>query len=216
MSRIFKIDPYPYDADEKIYVKNEVTFEPGLTVLVGCNGSGKTTLIRAMHEQLKRNKIPALYFDNLHEGGATARGAAFFRGDYEWGATSFCSSEGENILLNMGQYARKIGTLCRNTPAGQEVWLFFDAVDSGLSVDGVVELKEDLFSFVMEMNSDKDVYIVIAANEYELVRGERCLDVARLEPVEFSDYEAYRKFILASRKKKEARYKRVAKKRQKT
>ena len=215
MSRVFKIDPCPYNAGEKVYRKSEVNFDPGLTVLVGCNGSGKSTLIRTLHDRLKREKVPTLRFDNLHEGGSYARGAAFFRGDYEWGATSFCSSEGENILLNMGQYARQIGTLCRKATAAQEIWLFFDAVDSGLSVDGVVELKEDLFSLVLEMNSDKDVYIIIAANEYELARGERCLDVTRLESVEFPDYEAYRKFILASRKQKDARYKRAEKKRQK-
>ena len=212
MSHTFQIDQCPYNAGEKIYTKKEVTFEPGVTVLVGCNGSGKSTLIRTLYEKLKRDKVPTLRFDNLHEGGSYARGAAFFRGDYEWGATSFCSSEGENILLNMGKYARQIGTLCRKATAGQEIWLFFDAVDSGLSVDGVVELKEDLFALVMEHNPDKEVYIVIAANEYELARGERCLDVASLSNVEFPDYEAYRKFILASRKKKDKRYEKAAKK----
>lgn len=212
MSHTFQIDQCPYNAGEKVYTKKEVTFESGVTVLVGCNGSGKSTLIRTLHTQLEREKTPTLRFDNLHEGGAAARSKAFFYGDIEWGATAFSSSEGENILLNMGQYARQIGSLCRKTSAGQEVWLFFDAVDSGLSVDGVVELKEDLFSLVLEMNPDKDIYIVIAANEYELARGERCLDVTTLSHLTFPDYEAYRKFILASRKKKDKRYERAAKK----
>ena len=69
-----------------------------------------------------------------------------------------------------------------------------------------------VFQLVMELNPDKDIYIVIAANEYELARGERCLDVTTLSHLTFPDYEAYRKFILASRKKKDKRYERAAKK----
>lgn len=45
MGRRFKIERDYYEDDDFIYKKQHVTFEPGLTVLVGCNGSGKTTLI---------------------------------------------------------------------------------------------------------------------------------------------------------------------------
>ena len=59
--------------------------------------------------------------------------------------------------------------------------------------------------------SDKlglETYIVIAANEYELARGENCFDVNKGVYLTFKDYEDYRKFIIKSRKRKDARIKR--------
>lgn len=82
----------------------------------------------------------------------------------------------------------------------------FDAIDSGLSVDSVVEIKE-ILHFIKE-DAEKlgvEVYIVVSANEYELARNERCFDVNNGKYVAFEDYEAYRTFILKSRERKEKR-----------
>jgi hypothetical protein len=66
--RTFKIPRAPF-GDEKIYAKSKVTFEPGVTVLVGCNGVGKTTMLRLVERELKNAELPCLYYDNLTEGG---------------------------------------------------------------------------------------------------------------------------------------------------
>ena len=52
-----------------------------------------------------------------------------------------------------------------------------DAVDSGLSVDNIVDVKEQLFKTILEYNYGNEIYIVISANEYEMARGEQCFDV---------------------------------------
>ena len=82
----------------------------------------------------------------------------------------------------------------------------FDAVDSGLSVDSIVEVKK-LFDMMLETNkdTDKNIYIVIAANEYELARNSDCFDVNAGKYITFKDYEEYRAFILKSREHKEKR-----------
>lgn len=49
------------------------------------------------------------------------------------------------------------------------------------------------------------LYIVIAANEYELARGEACFDVQLGKYTKFDDYEAYRSLILKTSKLKEQR-----------
>ena len=116
-----------------------------------------------------------------------------------------CSSEGENINLNIGNFAGKIGNYQRSHADAKELWIFFDAVDSGLSVDNVVDLKETLFRLILENSGATEVYIIVSANEYELARGEACFDVLRCKYTQFKTYEAYRKFILKTREVKDAR-----------
>ena len=48
MSRRFKIERDCYEDKNYLYKKGHVTFQPGLTVLVGCNGCGKTTLMKQL------------------------------------------------------------------------------------------------------------------------------------------------------------------------
>lgn len=87
----------------------------------------------------------------------------------------------------------------------------FDAIDSGLSVDNVVDIKMNLFDLVIKdaEESGLDVYIIISANEYELARNSSCFDVNSGKYIEFNSYEDFRKFILSSRKKKDKRIERM-------
>ena len=89
-----------------------------------------------------------------------------------------------------------------------ERWILLDAVDSGLSIDHVVELK-GLFKLVLEDTAaaDKEIYIVASANEYELAAGNQCYDVGKSKYVDIKSYDDYKKAILASRAKKDKRYK---------
>lgn len=59
------------------------------------------------------------------------------------------------------------------------MWFFFDAIDSGLSVDNIVDVKEYMFKTIFRTAPNTDIYIVVTANEYEFARGEECFDVYR-------------------------------------
>lgn len=200
----FKINRDYCDIGCNIHQKTTVTINPGVTVLVGCNGIGKTTLIHQLKDQLKKEKIPAISFDNLHDGGHNARSSAAFYNDWSFLSASMQSSEGENITLNVGNFAGKIRHFQMKHSNAQELWIFLDAVDSGLSIDNVVELK-GLFQLILENRGSTEVYIVVSANEYELARGEACYDVLRCKYTKFSSYERYRSFILKTREIKNAR-----------
>ena len=75
-----------------------------------------------------------------------------------------------------------------------------------MSVDSIVEVKA-LFQQILDdyKDSDKQLYIIIAANEYELARNTDCFDVNAGKYIRFKDYEEYRNFIIGSRKRKEER-----------
>ena len=88
-----------------------------------------------------------------------------------------------------------------------ERWILLDAIDSGLSVDNIVDIKEYLFKTILEDAGDQVVVrIIISANEYEICRNEQCMDVHTGKYRTFKGYESYRKFILKSREIKDKRY----------
>lgn len=107
MSRTIKTWRDPYDAGFSTCRRREVEFQPGVTVLVGCNGSGKSTLLHNIESKLKKEDIPVFFFDNEKDGGSTSISEAMFCGNIEFGAAAMCSSEGENISMNLGKCASK-------------------------------------------------------------------------------------------------------------
>ena len=231
MSRKFKIEKRYYDEDYDLYKKRSITINEGVTVLVGCIGSGKTTLLHQIKSQLKKENIPVISFDNLHDGGSRAISSAGFYGDFGFMSAAMSSSEGESIVLSISKlasnlrafiqtgesqsesdrlsksFARAIwGDETEEKEIPNERWILLDAVDSGLSVDNVVDLKEYLFKTILEDDFSGSIYIVISANEFELCRGENCFDVYNGKYVKFSNYEKYRNFILKSREIKDKRW----------
>jgi uncharacterized protein YeeX (DUF496 family) len=217
----------PYETGSYLTRPKQVTFQPGITILVGCNGAGKSTLLMNIEEETKKEKIPFHLYNNLQDGGSNSIGNAAFSQD--WGMVNdlWSSSEGEAIKRNFGNIAQKIHPflktgfmdVTRNCLArifqdeeekkGQDTnvrVLLFDAIDSGLSVDSVMEISE-VFDLIME-DSERlgvETYIIASANEYELARNRACFDVNKGAYVDIPDYEAYRTFILNSRKTKEKR-----------
>lgn len=233
MGRKFKINKNYYSDDYDLYKKRTITINEGVTILVGCNGSGKTTLLHQIKDQLKKEGIPVISFDNIYDGGRRAVSNASFYGDFGFMSAMISSSEGEGIVLGLSKLAstlhafiqtgevqndsEKFAKAFAKTIWGEqeeekkeipnERWILLDAVDSGLSVDNVVELKECLFKAILEDNFSGSIYIVVSANEYELCRGENCFDVYNGKYLKFSNYEKYRKFILRSREIKNQRWK---------
>lgn len=209
MTHKFKIIQDWYDSGEKIYNKSSVQIKDGLTVLCGCNGCGKTTLLHQIKNALAKENIPFLHFDNLLDGGNNSVSESLWYGDMSFVAQAVCSSEGENVNMNIGKFAQKMGAFVRKNQTEKEIFFLMDAVDSGLSIDNVIDTKKYLFNFVIDncRNKGISVYVIVSANEYELARGEQCLDTLNLKYIEFADYEDFRNYIIKTRKAKNQRYK---------
>lgn len=231
--RSFKIPTSPY-CEYKVYKKSNIEIDSGVTVLVGCNGSGKTTLLKHIKEQLEHNSIPVISFNNLHDGGRSSISEMMFNDDIGMASILMCSSEGESIVINIENLARKIGrfistggkskgnrladnldnaiaNLIRDkendkmssTPT--EYWILLDAIDSGLSIDNVLEIKEGLFNTIIEhCNSlGYTVYIVVSANEYEMCVGQKCFNVQTGKYININSYDDFKNVILDTRKYKD-------------
>ena len=230
MSSKFVLEKDYYEEGVNLYKKKTVTINSGVTVLVGCNGIGKTTFLHQIRDRLKKQNIPCIQYNNLEDGGSKSISSASFYGDYGFMAEAWSSSEGENIVLNISRLASelvqfvKTGKIKEKNPFSKafknlngvkdedkefssERWILLDAVDSGLSVDNIIDIKEQLFKTILEYNYGNEIYIVISANEYEMARGEQCFDVYNGKYITFKDYKDYRNMILESKKWKEARVK---------
>lgn len=207
MSKKFKIYKDPHEEGKIIYEKSSLELQEGLTILVGCNGSGKTTLLNEIIRNLEKENIKYLHYDNLHDGTERTKSNAGFFGNFEIVATLMQSSEGEGMIVSLGIFASKIRKhISENNQ--DEVWILLDALDSGLSIDNIQEVKQYLFQPIKEdcEKANKKLYLIVVANSYEMAREENCLDVISLKYRNFKTYEAYKSFVLKSREKKEKRY----------
>lgn len=227
MSRKIKLWKDPYDCGIKLFKKKSIEIRSGITILVGCNGIGKSTLLNNIEEELRKEKIPCALFNNLQEGGSKSYSEKLFIGDFGSIAERMTSSEGENIIINMYEFLGKVFNFIKkgeykrvNNPFDKifkksneekeisevknERWILLDAIDSGLSIDNIIYIKE-VFKTLISHEKDNAIYIIISANEYEMANGEKCFDVYNGKYIEFKNYEEYKNMIIESRKLKENR-----------
>lgn len=231
--RVFNVDTKPY-GKEKIFLRKKIEIKPGVTVLVGCNGTGKTSLINYMKNQLEKENVPYISFNNLLDGGSNSRSEALYNDDMQLLANLTCSSEGECIATNLVNLSNKFvyfmkhgktddkfskltnlmkelvtnGDEQQSEPV-KERWILLDAIDSGFSIDNIVDFKEYLLKPLLGLGFGNEIYIVISANSFEMANGEQCLDVYNGKYTSFNDYEEYKDFILKSRERKEKRYEKL-------
>jgi hypothetical protein len=87
-----------------------------------------------------------------------------------------------------------------------EFWVLFDAIDSGLSLDMIEDVKKYLFDELCRL-SDKDnrIYIISSSNSFELSEGTKCFSIEKMRYIDAKTFPAYRKAVLSSRKFKEKR-----------
>lgn len=189
------------DDEFNLYKKHTFKFNPGVTILIGRNGSGKSTLLSELNYYLKQEKIPVYFYRNEdHE--KVSRGEFVFSGKIDLLARSLSNSEGQDIAFNFGNHIGKLGKLVRDceNKGEKELFVLLDGLDSGLSIDGIDEIK-DLFNTIIDDAKGIDVYIIVSANTYEFVRNSNCLYVSTGNYMSFKNYEDYRRFILKGKKR---------------
>ena len=230
------IDSFYHDEDDRLFVRKSITIQPGITILVGCNGSGKSTLLRHIKHSLEKEdndyllhgKNPKTFlisYDEEHDGRTASRNKYGGRSDFVNLSRSLLSSEGENIVNNIGNQviqtlsffgAYREGRLDYNgsdsvrkrLDIAERVVVLLDGIDSGLSLD-VIEEVNDLFKMIVkdyqETLPDIPLYIIATSNTYEMTKGNTCINCRSMATIKFPTYESYHMFILRSRKAKDRR-----------
>lgn len=207
----FILEPCPYDEGVNLYGKKRpsITIKSGITVLVGCNGIGKTTFIKSLQTRLKNEEIKFLNYNNLSESKSSISKSIYYQ-NFDNVASLMTSSEGECININLSNFFLKIKKINKILEEGEELFIFFDGIDSGLSINTIVDFKEAIHNLFHQFEKlNKYVYIIISANAYELASNENCLDVYNLKYKTFKSYETYKKFILKSDEIKNQRNKEI-------
>ena len=207
----FKIEvsTKPFGDDLQLYRRKEFTFRPGINSLVGCNGSGKTTLIDCfLIPQLRKAKIEYYKYNDRREGGSMLMDSLLNKyGDMEGLAQMVLSSEGERIVCGLVRVIQALPSFFKEN-RGKPAFLLLDAIDSGMSVDEIIEIRDVLLDTIIpdaKSRYDIDLYIVIAANNYEWCSNSQIvnIDITNAKELSFKDYDDYKTHILKSRKFKD-------------
>ena len=205
-----------YTKRESIPIKYNIN--PGITMLIGPNGSGKTTvlsqirslfstqndLVKKWNQIDKNDNIRNLYssylYDNVYEETFTKS---------TWGATehidrvakTFENSEGQNmydyLYYKINEIGQAVTKAIKNNRKG--IFLLFDGLDSGLSLDVINIIRKSVLEFIIETEkkrSNLEVYIVCSANSYEFCNNYDCIDVTNQQHITFTNYEDYSKYFI--------------------
>lgn len=165
------------------YKKKEIDIDNNITMLVGCNGSGKSTLLNQIQASLEKQNIACLMCD-----------IQLLNADI---VESMVSSEGEQVVMKLGQFAKQLGRFTTTNNDKTEQWVLLDASDSGLSIDNIISLKKLLHMVVR--TTPVPLYILVTTNSYEMVCDENCFDVVGCKYIRFENYDEYREYILKTR-----------------
>lgn len=205
-----------YTKRESIPVKYNIS--PGITMLIGPNGSGKTTALSQIRSLFSteddlvkkwniieindsiRNSYSSYLYDNVYEETFTKS---------TWGATdhldrvaqTFENSEGQNmydyLYYKMNEIGQSVTKAIKNNKKG--IFLLFDGLDSGLSLDVINTIRKSVLEFIIETEkkrSNLEVYIICSANSYEFCNNYDCIDVTNQKHITFTNYEDYEKYFV--------------------
>lgn len=208
-----------YTKRESIPVKYNIS--PGITMLIGPNGSGKTTALSQIRSLFSteddlvkkwntieinnsiRNSYSSYLYDNVYEETFTKS---------TWGATdhldrvaqTFENSEGQNmydyLYYKINEIGQAVTKAIKNNKKG--IFLLFDGLDSGLSLDVINTIRKSVLEFIIETEkkrSNLEVYIICSANSYEFCNNYDCIDVTNQKHITFTNYTDYEKYFVKGR-----------------
>ena len=105
------------------------------------------------------------------------------------------SSEGENNLISLGLLFNNAQDIITEHPNIEQLILFVDGIDSGLSVDKINFIVETLpikIKQIEDLRPDVEVTLIFTANNYELIGYLPTIDPITFEKLDYYDYEEFR------------------------
>lgn len=217
----FTVYKDPIEEGQYIYKKSKFWLKPGVTCLIGCNGSGKTTLFNSIYDIMQMNDgksdndktklsdVKYLRLNNYNHGPKELMQEAMFIGDMSTVISQAQSSEGEQIVGWLCKYASSLGTNVRLLEKGSHLIVSFDAIDSGLSYDNIVDVRNHLFSPMLDDAKKRGIklYILVATNTYALCDDASYdkMFIHNFKHIKINSYKSFIKYVTKSREIKDNR-----------
>ena len=217
----FTVYKDPIEEGQYIYKKSKFWIKPGVTCLIGCNGSGKTTLFNSIYDimQMNDNKsdddktklhnVKYVRLNNYSHGPKELMQEAMFVGDMSTVISQAQSSEGEQIVGCLCRHASSLGTNVRSLEKGSHIIVSFDAIDSGLSYDNIVDVRNHLFSPMLDDAKKRGInlYILVATNTYALCDDASYdkMFIHNFKHIKVNSYKSFVKYVIKSREIKDSR-----------
>lgn len=217
----FTVYKDPIEEGQYIYKKSKFWLKPGVTCLIGCNGSGKTTLFNSIYDIMqtndnksdddatKINNVKYIRLNNYSSGSRELMQQALFMGDMSTVLSQAQSSEGEQIVGWLCKYASSLGTNVRSLEKGSHLIVSFDAIDSGLSYDNIVDVRNHLFSPMLDDAKKRGInlYILVATNTYALCDDASYdkMFIHNFKHIKVNSYKSFVKYVIKSREIKDNR-----------
>lgn len=201
-----RVDNYTKFYDEGKGKSFTVEFNPGYTCIVGPNGTGKTTMMKQIKHYCEKNseEYNVVNFDNVKEGGSHRFQEFLYTGKIDLIGTISCSSEGEGIIINLGDFATKCGQATRECiNSNKKLVILVDGVDSGTSIDKIEDFKENFCNFISShcASQNIEVYIIATANNYAMVsNGVDCVSAINGTHKSFKTYKSFESFVMKYKK----------------
>lgn len=217
----FTVYKDPIEEGQYIYKKSKFWIKPGVTCLIGCNGSGKTTLFNSIYDIMQMNddksdddktklhNVKYLRLNNYSDGPRELMQQAMFIGDMSTVVSQAQSSEGEQIIGCLCRRASGLGTNVRSLEKGSHLIVSFDAIDSGLSYDNIVDVRNHLFSPMLDDAKKRGInlYILVATNTYALCDDTSYdkMFIHNFKHIQVNSYKSFIKYVIKSREIKDNR-----------
>ncbi len=210
----FTVYKDPIEEGQYIYKKSKIWIKPGVTCLIGCNGSGKTTLFNSIYDIMQTNdsksdsdntkldNVKYLRLDNYGHGSRELMQQALFMGDMSTVISQAQSSEGEQIVGCLCRHASSLGTNVRSLEKGSHLIVSFDAIDSGLSYDNIVDVRNNLFSSMLDDAKKRGInlYILVGTNTYALCDDASYdkMFIHNFKHIKVNSYKSFIKYVIKS------------------
>lgn len=203
-----KVDNYIkyYDNGKKGSKSFIVDINPGYTCLVGPNGTGKTTMMKQIKDFCRENynEYILVKYDNVHEGGSHRFQEYLESSQIDMITSIVTSSEGEGIIIHLGDFAHKCGQATQRAKAeNKKLVILIDGVDSGTSIDKIIDFRNYFCKTIIDFcqKEEVEVYIIATANTYAMIEdGVDCIVSFNGRHRQFKGYNSYKSFILKNAK----------------
>lgn len=211
--------PYGWD----LFETNTVTITENVTIFAGPNGYGKSSLVAMMQEALKQQDYEEFHlmsrgnpfkflieedkpvtkgflaYDAKYDSYDYILGSQLLLQEYDIAGTMMTASEGQNKLITMGKLFDQVKEI-KEKPENkdlEQIIIFVDGIDSGLSVDMIQFIMSTLPLKIQQVEGlGLECIIIFTTNNYEMCRNRTIIDPITFKETKYESYEEFRNDML--------------------